>query len=81
MASQKWNRSSVPTVGLVDACLEIANRNANVLQVIINSVLHPLKICGHLQMMLPKLSTKRAENGSKEAEEDAGTTAGMIGGG
>ena len=31
---------SVPIVGLVDACLEIASRSTDVLQVIINSVLH-----------------------------------------
>ena len=24
--SREWNRPSVPTIGLVDACLEIANR-------------------------------------------------------
>jgi len=30
--------------------------SANVLQVIVNYLLHPLKIYSHLQIMLPKLS-------------------------
>ena len=56
VTSRKWNRPSVPIVGLVDACMEIANRSIDVLQVILNSVLHPFKICVHLQVVLAKLS-------------------------
>ena len=43
MASRKWNKSNIPIVGLIDTSLEIANRSADVLQVIVNSLLHPLK--------------------------------------
>ena len=31
VASRKWNRPSVPTVGLIDTSLEIANRSADIL--------------------------------------------------
>jgi len=48
VATRKWNRLSVSTAGLVDTGLEIANRSADILQVIVNSLLHPLKICRHL---------------------------------
>ena len=80
MASRKWSRPSVPTVGLVDTSLEKVNRSADVMQVIINSMLHPLKICSRLQIMLPKLSRENCD-GSMEAEEDPRATTGTIGGG
>ena len=79
MASRKWNRPSVPTVGLVDTSLEIANRRTDVLQVIVESVLHLLKICSHLQIILSKLRDEYESKEVEKAEEDSGTTTRMIG--
>ena len=43
---------------LVNTSLKIANRSTDILQVIVNSLLHYLKICRYLQVMLLKLSTE-----------------------